>query len=202
MRGEYKGPFSRPLTKRWFALRHGRSEANENGIIASQLVNAETAYGLTGTGRAEVTASVNQAIETLLTDPPLFIFMSPFLRARQTAAIAGTILGVSPAMDSRLRERNFGRFELLSDAHYQRVWDLDPINPTAVPGGVETVYEVANRTTKLVLEWEKCPEFNTGLLVTHCDVAMILSCAIQDSDPCHHRSLNPIKTGEIRLLSP
>jgi broad specificity phosphatase PhoE len=156
---------------------------------------------LTRIGRSEVETSVTAAAETLLGDPPLFIFMSPFLRTRQTAAIAETVLGVSPAIDPRLGERNFGQFELLSDKHYQEVWDLDPVNPTGMPGGVESVYQVAERTTELILEWESSQEFDTGLLVTHCDVAMVLSCVFQNLDPRLHRSLDPMKTGEIRLLS-
>jgi broad specificity phosphatase PhoE len=81
------------------------------------------------------------------------------------------------------------------------VWAADPATPTAVPGRAETVYEVVERAADLVLEVEKIPSINTCLLVTHCDVAMILSCAFQNVDPRHHRTLDPIKTGEVRRLN-
>lgn len=198
----YENPLSgHSLTKHWFVLRHGRSEANEKGIVASQLANAEHAFGLIESGRAEAEASVREAASKLHEQAPLRIFMSPFLRTRETAAIAEEILGVKPEVDGRLRERDFGEFELLSDDHYELVWKVDPVNPTEHPGGAETVYEVADRTSELILEAESDPDFSTGLIVTHCDVAMILSCVFQGLDPRHHRSLDPIGTGEVRLFN-
>jgi broad specificity phosphatase PhoE len=197
---KYSSPLSAQLTKRWFVLRHGRSEANEKGVVASQLINAEAAYGLTDVGRAEVEKSVQDEVATLQDGSPLLILMSPFLRTRQTAEIAGEILGLQAETDDRLVERDFGDYELLSDEHYDEVWDVDPKNPDAVPGRAETVYQVVKRVTDLVLEVEGNPDIRTCLLVTHCDVAMILSCAFQDADPRYHRSRDPIKTGELRRL--
>ncbi len=196
----YRSPLSARLTKQWFVLRHGRSEANETGIVASQLINAEAAYGLTETGREEVGGSVQEARDDLRKDLPLHILMSPFLRTRQTAGIAGKLLGVQAEKDHRLCERDFGDYELLSDDHYQNVWDVDPTNPDGVPGRAESVYSVSARVCDLVLEVEKIPDIATCLLVTHCDVAMILSCAFQNLDPRHHRTLDPITTGEVRRL--
>lgn len=189
------------ITKRWYALRHGRSQANEQGLVASRIENAENAFGLTEPGRAEVEPSVRNAAPKLLEAGPLRIFTSPFLRTRETADIAAEILGVSPISEARLRERDFGKFELLSDDHYEQVWDVDPVDPAQVPGDAETVYEVAQRASEVILEAERDPDFSTGLLVTHCDVAMILFCEFQGIDPRLHRSLDPLRTGELRLLN-
>ena len=197
---DYKSPLSAPLKKRWFVLRHGQSEANVAGIVASQLANAETAYGLTETGRDEVGNSVRTAREEVLESSPLHIFMSPFLRTCETAKIAGEILEVPPEVDHRLVERDFGDYELLSDEHYKNVWEVDPTDPDNVPGHAESVYRVTKRVCDLVTEVEKRPDITTCLLVAHCDVAMILSCAFQQLDPRHHRSLDPIKTGEVLRL--
>ncbi len=198
---DYHSPLSAPLTKRWFVLRHGQSEANVAGIVASQLATAEAAYGLTEAGREEVGTSARAARDELREAPSLHLFMSPFLRTRETAAIAADILGVQPEVDHRLIERDFGDYELLSDAHYNEVWDVDPTDPENVPGHAESVYRVTERVCALVLEVEKNPDIETCLLVTHCDVAMILSCAFQNLNPRHHRSLDPIKTGEVRRLT-
>lgn len=197
---EYHSPLSALLKKRWFVLRHGQSEANVAGVVASQLANAETAYGLTDFGREEVKSSARTAQDEVLGSSPLQIFMSPFLRTRQTAEIAGKVLEVQPEVDHRLVERDFGDYELLSDAHYNEVWEVDPTDPENVPGHAESVYRVTERVCDLVLEVEKNPNIATCLLVTHCDVAMILSCAFQNLDPRHHRTLDPIKTGEVRRL--
>ncbi len=188
------------LSKRWFILRHGRSEANEAGIIASRLANAEHAYGLIEQGRAEVAASVELAAQQLLSRPPLVLITSPFLRTRETAEIAGSLLDVVPTVDNRLRERDFGEFELLSDRHYKEVWATDPEKPATPPGRAETVEAVAGRALDLILEVERESPAHTCLLVTHCDVAMILECLFSDLDPCHHRRLDPITTGGLRRL--
>jgi glucosyl-3-phosphoglycerate phosphatase len=195
-----RAPLAAPLTKRWFVLRHGQSEANVACIVASQLTNAETAYGLTEVGREEVGNSVRRARDEILEGSPLHIVMSPFLRTRETAGIAGQILGTSPDADHRLVERNFGDYELLSDEHYKEVWAVDPTDPDNVPGHAESVYRVTERVCDLVLEAENNPDITTCLIVTHCDVAMILTCAFQNLDPRHHRSLDPIETGELRRL--
>jgi len=197
---EYRSPLPDKLTKQWFVLRHGRSEANEAGIVASQLANAENAYGLTGSGREEVKDSVQGAEDDLGKTPPLHILMSPFLRTRQTAEIAGGFLSVSPHVEPRLIERDFGDYELLSDDHYQNVWEVDPTDPDNVPGRAESVYQVEDRVCDLIIEVERDPDIGTCLLVTHCDVAMILTCAFHNLDPRHHRTLDPIRTGEVRRL--
>ena len=174
----FNNSLSAPLTKRGFVLRHGRSEANEAGIVASKLLNAETAYGLTESGRGEVTASVQAKAALMQEDPPLRILASPFLRTRQSAEIASQLFGVPLETDRRLGERSFGDFELLSDAHYEEVWAADPITPNVIPGQAETVYEVVERVIDVIMEVERNPDINTCLLVTHRDVAMILSCAV------------------------
>lgn len=193
-------PLAAPLTKRWFVLRHGRSEANEKGIVASRLGHAEHAWGLVESGRKEVETSLREAADSLREETPLLLLMSPFLRTRQTAAIAEEILGTVPRADHRLGERDFGEYELLSDTHYDEVWSADPATPDEPPGKAESVYEVTRRVCDLVLEVERDPAVRTCLLVTHCDVAMILECAARKIDPRHHRTLDPVKTGEVRRL--
>lgn len=197
---DYTSPLTVKLTKKWFVLRHGQSEANVAGIVASQLVNAENAYGLTEAGREEVTRSVEGALDALKELSPLSIISSPFLRARQTAEVAASILGVPVEVDHRLAERDFGEFELLDDSHYENVWVADPTGREDLPGGAESVYSVVERTCDLILEVEKNPDVSTCLLVTHCDVAMILSCAFENLDPRLHSTLDPIKTGKVRRL--
>lgn len=195
--------YTRPLSsvsKRWFVLRHGHSKANAEHVIASQLGTARDAYGLTHQGQQDVEKSVPKTLDILREDGPPLLLCSPLLRTRETAAIAGRYLGVEPQIDERLCERNFGDLELLDDSHYEKVWELDVKTPTQIPWQVETVYEVTERIVQLIVEVEKTQEANTCMLVTHCDTAMILSCAFHNIDPRHHRALEPLKTAEIRQL--
>jgi broad specificity phosphatase PhoE len=188
------------LSKRWFILRHGHSEANEAGLIASQPITANNAYGLTLQGNKEVEQSVRLAnAELLLKGTPLLI-SSPLLRTRQTAAIAARLLNCNTLIDNRLRERDFGDLEGMPDSHYQKVWVADTESATSNPWQVETVYDVAKRTRQLLVELEEQHDADTGIIVTHCDTAMILTCAVFGIDPRQHRSLDPIRTGEVRAL--
>ena len=192
-----------PLTKRWFVLRHGRSEANEAGIVASQLAHAETRYDLVAAGREEVAASVRAAADAVNEAPPLLILASPFLRTRRTAEIAGGIFGVEPAIDARLSERDFGDFELQSADHYAEVWAADAKADVTLPGRAEPIAAVAARSAELVREVEAREDLATCLLVTHCDTAMALAAVFAGVDPHHHRSFDPagpIATGELRRL--
>lgn len=193
-------PTNITLNKRWFVLRHGHSEANEQGIIASQMGTAGDAFGLTQAGKREVVNSVELQRDLLLSGDTPLLLSSPLLRTRQTADIAGKILSVSPAIDDRLRERDFGELELLKDSFYPKVWAQDASEPQRSDWQVETVYQVMKRTCELVEEIECTVKANTCIIATHCDTAMILSCAIQGLDPKFHRSLSPLETGELRRL--
>lgn len=190
----------RTSSKRWFLLRHGHSEANQQHRIATRPENASAAFGLTQRGREEVQVSVQAFHEQLSKQGQPHLISSPLLRTRETADIAGRVLDVIPVVDARLRERNFGDLELLPDSHYEKVWRADAERPKDVAWNVETVYEVMDRVVQLVREVEETPEVDTCVLVTHCDVAMVLTCAFLKIDPRHHRTLDPIKTGEIRRL--
>jgi broad specificity phosphatase PhoE len=48
---------------RYFALRHGQSEANIEGIISSDPVGGTIKHGLTASGRAQARAAATQLIE-------------------------------------------------------------------------------------------------------------------------------------------
>ncbi len=188
-------------TNHWFVFRHGLSEANEQCIIASKPMNANHQYGLTERGREEVRSSVQQAAEKLLRNGPPLLVCSPLLRTKETAAIAAEELAVEPQIDDRLLERNFGDLELLPASHYEKVWTLDEEAPDKIPWKVESVYEVMDRATRLVQELEQRNESRTFILVTHCDTAMILTCAFRNLRPGNHRRLDAIRTGEIRQLN-
>ncbi len=118
------------LRNRFFLLRHGRSEANEAGLIVSDPVRGAQGYGLTAQGREQVETSVNTAAQVCLADSVLSLVSSPFLRAQETAQIAARIWA-SPSFqtDDRLQERGCGRFEMAQDESYEEVWAQDRIDP-------------------------------------------------------------------------
>jgi broad specificity phosphatase PhoE len=193
---------------RLFVLRHGRSVANERGLIASTVGVAGEAFGLTDLGRAQVTDTVTRARGSGLLEPPVTIISSPLLRARESADIAAAMLGVSARVDDRLVERGFGDFELESEERYEAVWQVDVRDPTHGTWGVESVVDVLARARSLVEEvveevGDKSVYGSPGgsvLLVTHGDVASTLICASMGSTLDRHREVGALDTGDLREL--
>ncbi|MCG6986927.1 MAG: histidine phosphatase family protein [Gemmatimonadetes bacterium] len=185
---------------RVFVLRHGRSLANERGVIASRPTNARDAFGLTSRGRDQVLRSIARARSRNALVPPLVLISSPLLRARESADAAAELLGVTPSVDERLTERDFGDFELGSDRLYARVWEQDLRDPTHRLWGVESVAHVLRRAGALVAESSRPEEAPTLVLCTHGDVASTLLCAASGAPLGRHRQVGALRTGALATL--
>jgi broad specificity phosphatase PhoE len=199
-----KGDSSHPA--RQFAgvwlLRHGRSQANDEGLIVSTPRNAMDRYGLTGEGRSQVRDSLNAARDEGLFQGSTIIYASPLLRAIETADIAVEILGSTGlVIDDRLVERGFGGMELGPDANYERVWQEDAKDPNHTLWGVEAVTAVLQRAGSLIVQISRSMAQEEVLLVTHGDVASILLCAAAGRDLRSHRGY-ALQTAELRRFGP
>ena len=124
------------LNNRYFAMRHGHSLANQQGVIVSHPENGRDNYGLSELGRRQVRASLQQNNQL---DANTVVVTSDFKRARESAGIAFEVLACSVSIceEPRLRERNFGELELATDDSYGEVWQQDEINPDSRFRGVE-----------------------------------------------------------------
>lgn len=189
------------MTPRVFVLRHGRSVANEEGLIASSPANAAEAFGLTTLGRAQIRESVTRTRADGLMAEPLVLVCSPLLRARESAEVAAGIFGVTPIVDSRLTERGFGDYELESDDRYQRVWAADRRDSTHNSSGVESVDDVLGRAGAVVEELTLKGDSATVVLCTHGDVASTLLCASEGVALERHREVGGLDTGALRELA-
>jgi broad specificity phosphatase PhoE len=188
------------LLNRYLLLRHGRSEANEQRIIASDPANATDRFGLSPRGRREVEETIARTRPSL--GPDVVIYTSPFLRTRETAALAAGLLGTpAPIPENDLRERFCGSFELTVSENYHRVWERDAVDPAHTTWGAESACAILDRSTRLVRALERRHEGRTLLLVTHCDVAMILACGWAGADLRTHFQRDPIRPGEMRELN-
>lgn len=189
-----------PFYNRYVALRHGESAANLHGIIVSDPHSGVAHQGLTPRGRQQVVESLARA--TVL-NAGVHIYSSDFRRARETAEIVHGLLHcthpitVCPA----LRERFFGGWEGMSTGHYEEVWAADARDPLHTRHGVESVQAVLDRMLGLVIELERQWHAETILLVSHGDPLQILETAFVGEPPAKHRSLPPLRTAEIRLLT-
>ena len=186
------------MSRKIFVLRHARSRANEEGLIASSLENAGDDFGLTPEGQARVRETVQQAREGL--SEPVAVLSSPLLRARETAAIVAEVVGTIAEIDDRLIERAFGDLEMAMDDRYESVWEIDRRDPTHRTWNVESVAEVWSRVRSLMDERQADTSAGTLILVTHGDVASTLICGSSGAPLSRHREVGGLATGQMRAL--
>ncbi len=187
------------LNNRYFAMRHGHSLANQQGIIVSHPENGRDNYGLSERGREQVRTSLRQNNQL---DAKTVVVTSDFKRARESAGIAFELLAckVSICDEPRLRERHFGELELASDDSYDQVWQQDEVNPDSRVKGVESVNQVMARVTSVIADYENQYSAATILLVSHGDALQVLQTAFARLDASTHRQLEHLHTAEIRQL--
>ncbi len=187
------------LANRYFAMRHGQSLANLEKVIISDPRNGVDDYGLTEQGVMQVRESIQS--EPRL-DSNLLIVSSDFRRARESAEIAHEILGcIQPVrFDERLRERNFGEWELTPDSAYPLVWAKDEIDPDNDDNGVESPNQVIHRVSAVVFDYEAKYSGTAILMVSHGDALQILQTAFCKQDASNHRRQQHLQTAEIRRL--
>ncbi|HQU07653.1 MAG TPA: histidine phosphatase family protein [Candidatus Paceibacterota bacterium] len=191
-----------PLKNAYFAMRHGTSVANEEGVIVSDPTKGVAGYGLSEKGRKEVRAAAQRAKETGLLDAHTIVISSDFTRARETAEMLVDTLDLDMVTTTpKLRERFFGAWDGTHNDNYQKVWADDAHNATHTANGVESVAAVLDRATKLIAELEQNYAGKPIVLVSHGDTLQILQTAFADVSPETHRSLTPLHTAEIRKLN-
>lgn len=180
-------------------MRHGHSLANEQGIIVSYPENGCSGFGLSQSGRAQVKQSLSQVNDL---DAATRIICSDFRRALESAEIAYSLLGCARSliMDPRLRERNFGEYELSAERGYKDVWKEDALDADSQRKGVESVNQVMQRVTLVVRELENRFNGATLLLVSHGDALQILQTAFCRRDGSIHREQEHLHTAEVRQL--
>ena len=187
------------LSNRYFVMRHGQSLANLQQVIVSDPQNGIDDYGLSEQGMMQV-REVVQCDPRI--DSDLLIVSSDFRRARESAEIAHEILAcVQPLQfDERLRERNFGDWELTPDSAYALVWAGDEINPDNIDNAVESPNQVMQRVSAMIYDYEAKHSNATILMVSHGDALQILQTAFSKQDASTHRQLQHLQTAEIRRL--
>ncbi len=189
------------LQNTYVIMRHGRSIANEEGVIISDPVRGVNGYGLSKSGREDVRASALRAKESGVLNADVIIRSSDFLRAKETAEITADILDATPIICTpRLRERFFGEWDGTRNGGYAKVWNDDVHNTTDESIGVESVESVRNRVMALVDELENTYTNKTILFVSHGDTLQILQTAFANTAPREHRSLAHLGTAQIRAL--
>jgi glucosyl-3-phosphoglycerate phosphatase len=200
------------LKNQYFALRHGQSLANVAKIIASNPDVACHQYGLSELGKEQAQKAGMDLVGRFQSQTKakgIAIVSSDLLRAKETAQFAAKAVLEAEiplytsdiVMDTRLRERGFGEWDGGSDQHYQDVWKDDAVDPSHTIKGVESVWNVTDRATQCVMEWDSELADHWIVCVAHGDVLQILQTAFSKMDPSKHRLLEHLETATLRPLT-
>ncbi|MEQ6917282.1 histidine phosphatase family protein [Halomonas aquatica] len=189
-------PASGRWRNRYLLMRHGHSQANQEGRIISSPERGLSGFGLSSRGRAQ--------LDTLLADwhwpRPERILHSDFRRTTETAECVARHFGLALTVEPRLRERHFGCFEGERDDRYPEVWAQDARDPAHRHGGVESVVEVAARMGQVIDGLERRHRDETILLVSHGDPLQILLAALEGYELSRHREREPLTPASITAL--
>jgi len=148
-------------------IRHGESEGNRD-----RLFTYTPEVPLTDAGRAQVRAAAEWVAARYR---PVAIVSSPFLRARQTAAILAERLALAVRVEEDLREQSFGE---LAGQPYAALRDASDYDPARYwlwrPPGGETLIEVAARAGAALDRVAAGAPGNDVVVVSHGGVMMAL----------------------------
>jgi broad specificity phosphatase PhoE len=148
-------------------IRHGESEGNRD-----RLFTYTPEVPLTDAGRAQVRAAAEWVAARYR---PVAIVSSPFLRARQTAAILAERLALAVRVEEDLREQSFGE---LAGQPYAALRDASDYDPARYwlwrPPGGETLVEVAARAGAALDRVAAGAPGNDVVVVSHGGVMMAL----------------------------
>ena len=151
---------TRKSGNRYFVMRHGEAENTATETLSSAL----DTFGLTEKGKEDV----RQGAAPLKACVPTRVFSSPVRRARETAELAASELGIpkeSIVIDERLREFSFGEFEGKKLQEFI-AWRNNAAFDEPVEGG-ESYQDVKRRFGEFLYEIERTHTDECVLIVTH-----------------------------------
>ncbi|WP_083007634.1 histidine phosphatase family protein [Halomonas sp. GT] len=181
---------------RYLLMRHGHSQANEQGLIISSPGRGLSDFGLSPLGEEQLST----VIEQWRWPTPTKVVHSDFLRTTQTADRVAKAFGLTLEKEERLRERYFGELDGQSDRHYPDVWALDAQDAGHQQHQVEAVSHVAKRMCAVVEQLERRCEGETVLVVSHGDPLQILLTALANKPLTQHREQPALQPASITPL--
>lgn len=189
-------PLSDHWRNRYLLMRHGHSQANQQGVIVSSPERGIEGFGLSEYGEQQLA----QLVADWQWSVPTRVVHSDFLRTTQTAARVAAKFGLAPCVDKRLRERSFGDREGLEDKYYPSIWALDADNADHQHHGVEAVSAVAQRMQAVIADWEQQVSGEIILLVSHGDPLQILLTVLANKPLTQHREQQALLPASITQL--
>ncbi|MBI5306281.1 class I tRNA ligase family protein [Candidatus Wolfebacteria bacterium] len=203
--GELKNNIEKSGNK-YFAMRHGEAENNAKNIIASKIETAKK-FPLTLRGKKQVLASAKILRQSQ--DKIDLIFVSDFLRAKETAEIVAEQIGLEQAKiiyDKRLWEINTGIFDGQNSNQYSNYFSSLEEKFYKTPENGENLTEFKNRITEFLYEIENKYSDKNILIISHeypiwCLFAGAIGADVKKAVKMKEgRGDDFIKTGELMKL--
>jgi probable phosphomutase (TIGR03848 family) len=153
---------------RLFLIRHGRSTANAEGVLAGHLPGIEL-------DERGIEQAKNLAEKFTVPDLKAII-SSPVRRCEQTAGYLAERRSMKVTSDERFTEMNFGHWQgrSLADLAKEPMWSSIQNEPSQVrfPEG-ESFLEVGTRTSEAISHWNDLFETGNYVVFTHADVIKV-----------------------------
>lgn len=172
----------------YYVMRHGEAESNVLGILSA---DPDAPHHLTEKGKKQA----EEAADKLKGQKFDLVFMSPFVRTQETAAIVKTKLGWSDEImktDDRLRELGSGVWNGKPVAEFIAHFPSDQRFDIRPEGG-ENYADIKKRMGEFLYEVEKKYEGKNILIVTHETPALLLMSVAQGLDRAQTTALRKTK---------
>ncbi len=185
---------------RYFIMRHGEAESNVQQIVSG---SADQPFHLTEKGKVDVEKSA----EALKGEKIDMIIASPFVRGKETAAIAAKVLGLQESaviFDESLKEIQTGRFNGGPVSEYRAAFPTYEDKYDNKPEGGESLLDVKVRAGQFIKRVESQYSGKNILVVSHEYVLWMLLAVADGLNKEETLHLKPnggfIDTGEMREL--
>jgi isoleucyl-tRNA synthetase len=158
----------------YYGVRHGESENNVQNLMSSVATNP---HHLTPKGKTQA----QEAAKWLKDKKIDLIFVSPFIRTRETAEIIAGELKLDPKnifTDDRLKEYNVGVWNGKSFPEFQKMFAQADRFETSPEGG-ESYTDLKKRMGDFIYSLEKKYSGKNILIVTHDSPLFLLTAAVK-----------------------
>ncbi len=152
---------AQPSKNTYYVMRHGQSIANTKSLLDT---TGDPTNHLTEDGKAGVRVTAEQ----LKKEGIDMIFVSPFLRTKETAEIVSEIIGCKEVhQDIRLREFEMGIYDGKTIGEFLQDYGITYLQLDTRIGGGETHRDMMNRTMQMIGDLESKYSGKKILVITH-----------------------------------
>lgn len=180
----------------FFLMRHGQARANVEKWIASGKEDGKWISRLTDKGKKDAEKCIGELKKKNID----FIFCSPYERAKETARIISSLIGVKVIIDKRLSEIQLGALNRKPVSTYEEFYKKAEDRFTSAPEKGESLVQVRRRMYDFVREINGKHPGKNILVVSHGDPLWMMEASLKHISFSEAMFLSNFKTGEMRCF--